>query len=55
MVNFEDKDYKDKTKKQKQDYINKLIVNAESKVNDIDNQRQIIDDYMANLKVKKPK
>ncbi len=55
MVNLEDSDYKSKTKLQKQDYMDEKITQAEDKLDTINKQIGIINNYKANLLDKKPK
>ena len=55
MVNLEDDSYKNKTKTQKQDYMDKKIAQADDKLDTINKQISIINDYKANLLDKKPK
>ncbi len=55
MVNLESDSYKDKTKAEKQAYMDKKIAQAEDKLDTINKRIEIINDYKANLLDKKPK
>jgi len=55
MVNLEDKAYKDKTKKEKQDYIDEKIVAADKELDNQQKRTDMLTIYKANLLDKKPK
>lgn len=55
MVNLEDKKYKDKTKQQKQDYMDTLIKKADIALDTWITRKELLDSYKANLLDKKPK
>ena len=55
MVNLDDRAYKDKTKEEKQKYIDEKIAEADNELDNMQKRTDMLNIYKANLLDKKPR